>query len=92
MIGQILVYRYNDKNNAKPGMKRNCYTLIDVNDRTQFRDMIINALDSVHAGKGYVLAKWNGNMFICEKNLNNPEENYVKHSVGYHPLQNVFSC
>lgn len=92
MIGQILVYRYNGLHNAKPGVKRNYHTLIDINDKNEFRNKIIDSLDCVQAGKGYVLVKYNGKMFICEKDLNDYEKDYVRHNINYHPLQNVFTC
>lgn len=91
--GQILIYRYNGLHNAKEGVDRNSFTITNVEgtDKDCFRMAIEDALDSVPSGKGYVLIKWKNRLFICEKDLNNPEVSYVRHEIAYHPLQDKFT-
>jgi hypothetical protein len=91
--GQILVYRLNGIHNAKQGIDRNLYTLKNVSVETtiEFKQTIEDALDEVPAGKGYVLVKWNGKTYICEKDTNNPNVGYVRHEVKYHPLLFIFT-
>ena len=92
IAGQILVYRFNGLWNAKEGVDRNLYTIRDVPTSGEFKSMIVEALDEVPPGRGYVLARWQGKTFICEKDSNNPELGYIRHLVTYHPLNHVFSC
>jgi hypothetical protein len=91
--GQIMVYRYNGIHNAKQGVDRNSYTLRNVNVNTgeEFRNEIKNSLDEVPPGQGYVLVKWNGKAFICELDPNDSTVEYVRHSIGYHPLLSKFT-
>jgi hypothetical protein len=91
MIGQILVYRYNGIWNAKENADRNLYTLKNVETKEQFKPMILEALDEVPPGRGYVLARWAGKTYICEKDSNDSNKNYVRHEILYHPLLSAFS-
>lgn len=91
MIGQILVYRFNGLWNAKEGIDRNLYSIRDVLTKEQFKPMIEEALDEVPPGRGYVLARWSGKTYICEKDSNDPTKDYVRHEVNYHPLLSKFS-
>lgn len=93
ITGQIIVYRYNSLINSRKGVPRNIYTLKDINVATkeQFRQSIEDSLDEIPPGKGYALVKWNGRMFLAEKDLNNPLKDYVRHEVSYHPLQKIFT-
>ncbi len=92
-IGQIIVYRFNGLHNSKPDVERNLFTLKDIRVETgdKFRETIMETLDQIKPGEGYALVKWNSKMFICEKDTNNPEIDYVRHSVGYHPLADKFT-
>lgn len=91
--GQIITYRYNGLYNSKAGIDRNLFTLSEVNVHSaeQFREEIANHLDHIEGGKGYVLVKWSGRMFLCERDLNNPKTPYVRHEVTYHPLMAEFT-
>lgn len=93
ITGQILVYHYNGLHNAKPDAKRDIHSLrnVSVENNEGFRKSIEDALDGVPPGRGYALVKWSDRMFICEKDSNNPELNYVRHEISYHPLMNLFS-
>lgn len=93
ITGQLLVYHYNGLHNAKEGVNRNIYSLRDVRVNTpeQFRESIADAMDEVPAGRGYVLVKWSGRCFICEKDSNHPEIPYVRHEILYHPFLSAFS-
>jgi hypothetical protein len=91
--GQLIIYRYNGLVQSRDGADRNLYTLKDIKAVTVegFREQIEMALDEVPPGKGYALVKWNGRMFLCEKDVNKPEVDYVRHEVKFHPLQSVFT-
>lgn len=93
ITGQILVYRYNNLINAKPGVDRNIYSLKDISVTTkeEFRQAIEDSLDEVPPGQGYALVKWNKKLFLCQKDSNNPSIDYVRNSVEYHPLQSKFT-
>lgn len=91
--GKILVYHFNDLSNAKKGVDRNIHTIhnINVDTKEAFRSAIADSLDLVPPGKGYVLVHWSGRNFICEKDLNNPNKDYVRREVNYHPLLTKFN-
>lgn len=91
--GQILVYRYNGLHNSRNNVERNVYTLRDVNaaDSNVFRESIMDALDEVPPGKGYVLIKYNGKIYIAEKDCNDVNKPYIRHEVKFHPLANRFT-
>lgn len=91
--GQIMVYRYNGLDNAKPNVDRDIYHLknIEVDSKQEFQQSIEMALDEVAPGKGYVLVKWNDRLFMCEKDPNNPNLDYVRHELTYHPLLKKFN-
>lgn len=91
--GQILVYRFNGIWNSKSQVPRNQFTIQDVKVQTkeQFQHSISEALDEVPPGAGYVLVKWTGRIFICEKDRNKPQVAYVRHEIRYHPLAYAFT-
>lgn len=91
IAGQILVYRFNGLWNAKENVDRNLFTVRDVPDSKVFRHMIEEALDEVPPGRGYVLARWSGKTFICEKDVTDPNVGYIRHEVLYHPLLDKFT-
>jgi hypothetical protein len=92
ITGQILIYHFNGLHNAKPDIARNQYQIKDVSVETpvEFKNQIIESLDQVPPGKGYVLIRWKEKTFIAEKDTNNPEKDYVRHEITYHPLLSVF--
>jgi hypothetical protein len=91
--GQILVYRLNGIHNVIQGMDRNIYALknISVETTAEFKQIIEDALDEVPAGKGYALVKWSNNLFVCEKDINNPKIGYIRTEINYHPLMHLFT-
>ncbi len=91
--GQILVYRFNGLHNAKSGVNRYIFSLrdVDVDQPIEFKHAVKDALDEVPPGKGYVLIKWSGKMFIAEKDINNPGLSYIRHEIKWHPLQDKFT-
>jgi len=90
--GQIIVYHYNGLYNNSKGFTRNNFTIKDIELKTkeEFPVAIADSLDEVPPGQGYALVKWNNRMFICEKDLNNPTVDYIRHEISYHPLMNNF--
>jgi hypothetical protein len=93
LTGQLLIYRYNGLHNAKAGVDRNHYRIEDVAVPTKeaFKEKVHDALDEVPPGKGYVLIKWEGKVFIAEKDPNKPEVGYVRHEIKHHPLLDKFT-
>lgn len=91
IVGQILIYRFNGLHNAKVGVPRNHFTIRDVTDVNEFKGAVHDALDEVPPGKGYVLIKWKGLIYIAEKDVCNPQTDYIRHQVKYHPLMDRFS-
>lgn len=93
ITGQLLIYRYNGLHNAKEGVDRNHYRIEDVAVPTKeaFKEKVHDALDEVPPGKGYVLIKWEGKVFIAEKDPNKPEVGYVRHEIKHHPLISKFT-
>ena len=91
MIGQILVYRFNGLWNAKENADRNLYTLKDVETKEEFKPLILEALDEVPPGRGYVLIRWDNKTYICEKDSNDHDKGYVRHQILYHPLLDKFT-
>lgn len=92
--GQILVYHYNGLHNSKTGSPRNVFNLktpFNVKTKEEFQEEILRALDEVPPAKGYVMVKWNKRTFICEKDLNNPDTDYVRHEINWHPLLHSFT-
>jgi hypothetical protein len=92
-IGQILIYHYNGLANAVAEADRNIFRLKDVNEPTAdlFKERILESLDEIIPGTGYLLVKWNNKLFLCEKDTNNPNVPYVRHELQWHPLQFAFS-
>lgn len=91
--GQILVYYYNNLQNATVEDKRNVHRLKPVfhaETKEAFQSVIEDALDEVPPGKGYVLVKWSGRLFVCERDVNDLSVPYKRWETNYHPLQSVF--
>lgn len=88
--GKLLVCRYNGLFNAKPNEPRNLFTKIPVSVEKpeQFKEIIHQALDTFPPGKGYVLVSYKDKYFICEKDANDPEGDYVRHEItgNHHPF------
>lgn len=93
LTGQLLIYRFNGLHNAKEGVDRNHYRIEDVSVKTkeEFKEKVHDALDEVPPGRGYVLIKWDGKVFIAEKDPNNPKVEYIRHQIIYHPLLSAFT-
>ena len=66
-------------------------TDVDVSDTVAFRTAIEDSLDQVPPGRGYALVKWSNRLFICEKDSNDPDLNYVRHEITYHPMAEHFT-
>jgi hypothetical protein len=92
-IGQILIYRFNSLHNATGEFDRNLFQLKDVSEQKKemFQERILESLDEIIPGTGYVLVKWCGRLFLCEKDTNNPDVPYVRNELQWHPLQFAFS-
>lgn len=93
ITGQILIYRYNNLLTTREGNETNRYTLQDVTspNAESFRQAIEDSLDTIPAGGGYSLVKWDNRFFQCEKDVNNPDVPYVRSEISYHPLFEKFT-
>jgi hypothetical protein len=90
--GKLIVYRYNGLIQSREGAERNIYNLKEISAATPdgFKNQIRDSLDEVPPGKGYVLVKWSDRLFMCEQDINNPDVDYIRHEITYHPLAGVF--
>jgi hypothetical protein len=86
--GQLLVYRYNGLHNVGVGAPRNDFQLKSVQCSTpeEFRGKIQDALDEIPDNRGYVLVKYNNQLYLTERD----GESYIRRAINYHPLQDKF--
>lgn len=90
MIAQLLKVHLNGYYNHSGG-DRDKVEVIDCLTKAEIKDKITAALAEFNIQRqGYILAKYEGKMFMCE--LNNIDRNkpYVKHEVTFHPHQDKF--
>ena len=85
---QILVVELNGRHNAYEG-ERNIVRRAGCVKEEESRELIKKLLDNL-TKRGYVLAKWKGQLFLCEKNNENKERGYDRTFITYHPLQEEF--
>lgn len=94
ITGQILIYHYNNLQNSRDNTDRprnQCEIKpIEVETKEQFQESIEEALDTIHAGSGYILVKYGNRVFQCERDVNKPKNPYVKFEIKYHPLLSSF--
>ena len=89
VVAQLIIYKYNNRANAFVG-DRGGFEKKDIHDAKSIKQEIQTALNRLqHAG--YVLVKYAGRMFLCEKNNIHPEREYIRHEITYHPLDKYFS-
>ncbi len=89
MEGQLIVVHYNNHKNAFEG-ERNKHTKFNIENKLDIAQMIEAQLALVKEG-GYVLVKYSGVMYICERNNLDSKKPYCKHRTPYHPLEQEFS-
>lgn len=88
-VAQMIIFRYNTRRNAYVG-DRDGFEMRDVFDIKLLKQEVNKILDQLqHAG--YVLVKYAGRMFLCEKNNVEPDREYIRHEINYHPLDRYFS-
>ncbi len=64
---------------------------LPVETQTDFKAIIQEKFDTILKGiAGYVLVFFNGKLYQCERDSVNPNGPYVRHSIKYHPLSNLF--
>ena len=92
ITAQMMIYRYNGILTAKEETPRNQFELHDINvkNKEEFHSELINHLDCLKPGSGYILIKWFNKLFTLEIDQHNPSKGYVKTEISYHPLMNVF--
>jgi hypothetical protein len=90
-IAEMLLYTYNDLKNSTGNSDRNLYTIRSIaGDKNQIQEEIAISLDETPPGTGYTLVKWNNKLYICEKDIQNPDIPYIKREIKYHPLMTKF--
>ena len=87
MNSQLMIVFYNGKHNAFGGA-RNQYRLAECpEEESAISKQIKRTLNEID---GYVLVKYKGQMYLCEKNDKNPK-GYDRTTIFYHPLQEKFT-
>ena len=86
--GQLIVVQLNDRKNAFEG-ERNRHKIINVENKLDIAPMIEAQLKAVK--NGYVLIKYAGIIYICEKDNINSKLPYRKRRIDYHPFAKEFS-
>lgn len=87
---ECIVYRLNSIRNAKLGDKRNEFTLTTV-DHTKAKDFVLDALDAAPNSEGAVLIKFQDKLFLCSRDVNQPNVDYIRQECIYHPFAEHFS-
>lgn len=88
MEGQLIVVEYNDHKNAFEG-QRNKHVILNIENKLDIAQMIEAQLKLVK--NGYVLVKYAGIIYVCEKNNMDAKATYRKHAITYHPLASAFT-
>jgi hypothetical protein len=90
-VAELLIVFYNTRQNAYEG-SRNVFTKVEVADKGQIKTAILNAFNAQLAKvRGHVLVKFDGKMWLCERDTVNPQKVYTRHEINCHPLQNHFT-
>ena len=88
---EFLIVFYNQRQNAYGG-QRNVFTKIEVADKGQIKTAILSAFNtSLAKVRGHVLVKFDGKMWLCERDTVNPQKVYTRHEINYHPLATHFT-
>ncbi len=87
--GQIIVVEYNGRYNAFEG-ERNKHNILTIENKLDIQPMIELQLKTLTKG-GYLLIKYSGILYICEKDNVDPSRPYRKHVVKYHPYAKEFT-
>lgn len=87
---QLIVVHQNSMSNSGPDAKRDVFDFLDVENLLVVKDQIRSILVGLKHG-GHVLAKHSGKMYVCELNNIDPEKDYDRHEVTYHPHQSIFT-
>ncbi len=89
MDGQLIVVHYNNRKNAFEGA-RDKHTILNIENKLDIAPMIQAQLKLVKDG-GYVLIKYAGIVYICERDNVDATKPYRKHAITYHPLMSKFT-
>jgi len=89
MDAQLIVVEYNGRHNAFEG-KRNVHRVLNIENKLDIAPMIEAQLKTLSKG-GYVLVKFAGQLFICERDNVDPSQPYRKHRIAYNPFQSEFT-
>lgn len=89
-LAQILVVFQNTLGNSGAGATRNRFEIEDVLDINIIKERVRTNLGKLANG-GHVVVKWEGKLFVCEKNNVEPDKDYIRHEITYHPHQAKFT-
>jgi hypothetical protein len=89
MTGQLIVVEYNGRHNAFEGV-RDKHRLLDIADPKEIAPSIQKELAGLKHG-GYVLVKYAGQIFICERDPIDHTRPYQKHRITYNPYSSAFT-
>jgi len=91
MNAELLIVAYNTRQNAYEG-PRNHFDRVEVADQNQIKTAIVNAFSTTLAKvRGHVAVKFDGKMWLCERDTVNPQKVYTRHEITFHPLQQHFT-
>lgn len=90
-IAELIIVWYNDRKNAYEG-DRNLFQVVQVVDKVQIKDEILIAFNKTLAKRrGCVVVKYDGKIWLCERDTVNPKKVYTRHEITYHPLMDKFT-
>ncbi len=90
-VAQLIVVRYNGQTNAYGG-PRNEFTLVSVTDKDKIKETIADSFKTaLGTHLGCVLVKYDGRMWLCERDRENQQRVHVKHEIEYHPHAKHFT-
>lgn len=92
---KLIKVQLNDRSNARAYLHkiRDVHEVITVQDPKDIKPAICKILAELEldARRGHVLLKWEKQLYVCERNLNNRNVDYSKTPVAYHPYQNLLT-
>lgn len=90
-VAELLVVAYNTRQNAYGG-QRNVFTKVEVTDKAAIKKAIQDQFNGPLAKHiGHVLVRFDGKMWLCERDTVNPQKIYTRHEITYHPLSQHFT-
>ena len=89
-LAQILVVFQNTLANSEDPKSRNRFEIEDVLETEKIKERIQLGIKRL-ANHGHVLVKFGGKIFVCEKDNVNPDKDYIRREISYHPQSKHFT-